>query len=314
MKKNKLDNYAENFDYDDGGKLIKTDDIPKKDKEKLEKIRTKVVDTYTTKAQEKITEDTNKVIKTKAVAALLQNIGQYFQIDNFAKDFNVDLKSGIEFDKDLMKLSGTMEGKEMSFYYDIKAGTVRADDFSHYNQDDKTFYIDRGKKDSKGREKLPLNMPTLENVLKDSETAITTAMPDALKDTDKLDDYGTKLNETAFTIDKKNESSADIVIEHSMAKNIAIQETHDFLQKYMPTRKEYSYDKVKQEYNLYYIMDTSLNRYTTEEIKTRRNLLTRFNAKISEEQNPTFKDEMISGMFNQKIREKDINQKYDTDK
>ncbi|MEI7919985.1 MAG: hypothetical protein WCH65_07710 [bacterium] len=102
LQKNKLENYSENFD---NGKLINTDKIPAKDKEKLEKIRTKVRDTYIAQAEEKILNDTNKVIKTKAVAALLQNIGQYFKVDNLAKDFTIDMKSGIEFDQKQLKLT-----------------------------------------------------------------------------------------------------------------------------------------------------------------------------------------------------------------
>lgn len=118
LEKNKLEKYNDNFD---NGKMINTDKIPEKDKEKLEKISTKVIDIYTAKAQERILKDTNKIIKTKAIAALLQNIGQYFKVDNLAQDFTIDMKSGIEFDQKELKLSGSMDGRDMTFYYDMNS-------------------------------------------------------------------------------------------------------------------------------------------------------------------------------------------------
>ncbi|MCX6823916.1 MAG: hypothetical protein NT085_02220 [candidate division SR1 bacterium] len=310
LKKNKLDAYTENFD--ESGKLINTDKIPDKDKQKLQKISDKIIDTYTAQAQEKILKDTNEVIKSKAVGALLQNIGQYFKIDNFAKEFTIDLKSGISFDEKQLQLSGSMEGKNISFYYDMNTGEVSADDFVHYNKEDETFYIDRGNKDSKGREKLPLKMPTLKNTLKDSESVYSKAIPDTLKNADTPDEYKTQLNDIPFSVHQES-PVADTIIEHTMAKNIAIQETQDFLKDYIPTKNAYSKDKEMREYSLYTMIDTSFDRYTTNEIKQRRNLLERFTSKMSEK-NPTFKDEMIQGIFGENTVEKDTNGKYDTSK
>ncbi|MFA7298024.1 MAG: hypothetical protein WC010_00035 [Candidatus Absconditabacterales bacterium] len=310
LRKNKLDKYEANFD--EAGNIIDEDKIPEEDVAKLKKIQEAITQHFSNKATEKITEDTNKVIKMKTVGALLQNIGQYFKIDNLAQDFNVDLESGIEFDGKEMKLSGSMEGREMSFYYDMNSGEIFANDFVHYNQEDKTFYIDRGNKDNKGREKLPLKMPTLKTVLDESQKKHIQAMSDALEQSDSLKEYEKNLNETSFTIDTKS-NVADIVIEHSMAKNIATQEAQDFLEEYIPTKNKYSHDKESQEYNLYKIVDTSFDRYTADEIKTRRNLLTRFNAKINAA-NPSFKDNMIQGMFSEENKEEDTNGRYDTSK
>lgn len=94
--------------------------MPEKDLKKLEKISERVIDVYTTKAQEKIQADTNKIIKSKAVAAILQNIGQYFRIDNTEKQFMLDIDSGITFNEKTLKLSGNREGKNISFYYDME--------------------------------------------------------------------------------------------------------------------------------------------------------------------------------------------------
>lgn len=307
LEKNKLEKYNDNFD---NGKMINADKIPEKDKEKLEKISAKVIDIYTAKAQERILKDTNKIIKTKAIAALLQNIGQYFKVDNLAQDFTIDMKSGIEFDQKELKLSGSMDGRDMTFYYDMNSWELFADDFVHYNAKDKTFYINRGNQDSKGREKLPLKMPTLKDTVEESQTAFTKAMPKALENTDNLNEYGKELNETRFTLDKKS-NVADIVIEHSMAKNIAIQETQEFLEDYMPIRGEYSKDKEIREYNLYNIMDTSFDRYTSEEIDTRRKTLKTFGEKINPEKQH-FKDGMLKSLFSDENIGKDIDTKYDT--
>ena len=134
-------------------------------------------------------------------------------------------------------------------------------------------------------------MPTLDKTLKDSQTRFTTEMPNTLNGIKNLDEYETALSETTFAINK-NSNAADIVIEHAMAKNIAIQETQDFLEEYIPTKNRYSRDKEIREYDLYKDIDTSFDRYTAGEIKQRRNLLARFTTKIQEEE-PQFQDRMI---------------------
>lgn len=310
LRKNKLDQYEDSFD--EAGNIIDEESIPKEDLGKLKKIQEATTQHFSNKATEKITEDTNKVIKMKAIGALLQNVGQYFKIDNMAENFNIDLESGIEFNGEEMKLSGTMEWREMSFYYDMNSGAIFANDFVHYNKEDKTFYVDRGNKDKKGRERLPLKMPTLKNALDESQMAHIQAMPDALEQSDSVEEYEKNLNATPFTIDTKS-NVADIIIEHSMAKNIATQETQDFLRDYVPNRKQYSFDKRPQEYNLYNIIDKSFDRYTTEEIKTRRNLMGRFDRKINEE-NPGYEDEMIQSMFDENVIQKEVEDTYDKEK
>ena len=289
LTKNKLENYKDNFDGK--GELINTEDIPEKDLKKLEKISARVIEVYTAKAQEKIGQESNKVIKEKAVGALLQNIGQYFQIDDITKQFTIDIDSGITFDKKMLKLSGNREGRNMSFYYDMEKGEVWTDDFVHHNQKDKTFYIDRGNTDTIGREKLPLRMPTLNDMLTDSQTKITDEMENILGNTNDLNDYEDKLNEVSLPIEQKS-LTADIIIQHAMAKNIATQETHDFLQEHIPANITYSRDKNRPEYNLYKIIDTSMDWYTTNEINQRRRNLEKFDAKISQKE-PAFADEML---------------------
>jgi len=305
LKKNKLEQYTANFDKD--GKVIDSKDIPEKDKEKLEKISTKVIDTYTTKAQEKILEDTNKVIKTKAIAALIQNVGQYFHIDDLAEDFTVDLESGVTFNEKELKLTGTMEGKEMSFYYDMNLGKVAIDTPARYDETSKTF--------AAGREELSwLKMPTFATALETSKTEITAEMSDTLEKTDDLRDtehsYEDQLNKTPVTIDQKSDI-ADIVIEHAMAKNMAVQDMQDILETYMPTRDTYAYDKEQQEYNLYKIIDTSMNRYTTQEITTRRASLKTFATKIQDKK-AGFNDDMLKDMFSEETARKDAEGNYTT--
>ena len=196
----------------------------------------------------------------------------------------------------------------MAFYYDMKSGEIFADDFVHYNRESETFYIDRGQTDSKGREKLPLRMPTLESVLSESKSAYISKVSDAVEHADDIGTYEKQLSETAFSINKES-NVADIVIQHSMAKDIALQETQEFLKKYIPSKTTYSKDKEMWEYNLYKIMDTSFDRYTTKEIKIRRDLLYRFEEKISMEK-PSFQDKMIKSMFDDKAKKEDTEGNY----
>jgi hypothetical protein len=99
------------------------------------------MNTYTNKAQKEMVPISNEVIKSKAVATLIQNIGKFLNVKDVEKQFIVDIAEGIKFDKNTLTLSGTMEGKEMAFYYDMNTGRVQSDDFVHYNKNDRTFYI-----------------------------------------------------------------------------------------------------------------------------------------------------------------------------
>ncbi|EKD25424.1 MAG: hypothetical protein ACD_80C00060G0001 [uncultured bacterium (gcode 4)] len=116
---------------------------------------------------------------------MVKNIGQYFQVKNyqqedFAKDFDIDTKNGITFDGKILRLSWSMEWKEIGFDYDMKTWEVTADDFVHYNQEDKTFYI--SKDWAEGRERLPLKMQTLDEMLARSKTETTKNITKALAD------------------------------------------------------------------------------------------------------------------------------------
>lgn len=155
-------------------------------------------------------------------------------------------------------------------------------------------------------------MPKRDDAMMASETAVGEKMDDFLKNDDNLEIYEATLNEAVVDV-SKDSAVAETVIKHTMAKNIALQETQEFLGDYIPNRKEYSYDQKPQEYNLYYIIDTSFDRYTTDEITKRRNLMERFNNKISEEK-PGYEDEMIQGMFDEDVIGNDVEDKYDANK
>ncbi len=132
---NNLTQYKENFSPD--GTLQNTEKINEEDKKDLKKISEKIseeIGNLAKEEQERIFQETNKVIKTKAIETLIKNIGQYFQITNFdrkniAKQVNIDVENGINLDKNILTLSTNMEGKDIRFYYDIQNGETRADDF-----------------------------------------------------------------------------------------------------------------------------------------------------------------------------------------
>lgn len=112
--------------------------------EQLTTISESVVNTYAAKAQKEMIPTTNKVIKSKAVATLIQSIGKFLNVQDVEKQFMIDIADGIEIDGDMLTLGGTMEDRDLKFYYDIKTGEVRADDFVHYNKEDETFYLNKG--------------------------------------------------------------------------------------------------------------------------------------------------------------------------
>ena len=306
LNKNKLEQYKENFD--EAWNIINEENIPEADLEKLQKIQEKITEYFTEKVTEKITEDTNKVIKTKAVTALLQNIGQYFNIDTTEESFAIDLESGIVFDEEEMKISGEMEGTELTFYYNMQTGEIFADDVLNYEKEEEKFYVDQN--GNAGRSKLPIKMPTLNTTLENAKNKIIDNIPKTLDNINDIDEYETELHQIDFDIQQKS-VVAETVVEHTMAKNIALKETQMFLEEYIPYSDAYGKENDSHEYNLYKIIYTSFNRYTVDELKTWRENLETFKEKIDPE-SQNFRDEMIKELFSEDKVEEDVNGEYDT--
>lgn len=153
-------------------------------------------------------------------------------------------------------------------------------------------------------------MPTLNETLANAKNTITANISKTLENINTIDEYEAKLEETDFSIQQES-VVADIVIEHAMAKNIAMQETQSFLDEYIPSADAYSKDSDIHEYNLYNIIYTSFNRYTTDELKTWRENLEIFKEKIDPE-SQNFRDEMIKELFSEDKVKEDVNGEYDT--
>lgn len=98
-----------------------------------------------------------------------------------------------------------------------------------------------------------------------------------------------------------------------MEKNTAVQNAHEFVTKYIPTRNTYNQQTEKYEYNVYKIINATFDRYTAEEIKTRNNLFQRFQNKINEK-TPNFEDKMISNLFDKTTARTQQRGEYDKDK
>ncbi len=135
MTNNNLTQYKENFNPN--GSLKNIDNITEEDRKNLEKISDKMNDNITDLTedeQDRMMIETNEIIKTKAIEALVKNIGQYFQIKGFdkknlAEHVNIDIENGISLNNNMLTLSANMDGRDIGFYYNINNGEVRADDF-----------------------------------------------------------------------------------------------------------------------------------------------------------------------------------------
>ena len=243
LEKNNLTQYKENFNKD--GTIKNTDKISKTDKKKLEKISTRIDEAVTTLAQQeqtKMFEETNKVIKTKVIETLIKNIGQYFEITSFqrgnmAEQFSIDTKNGIKFDKEMISLSGNMDDKQIRFYYDINNGEIRADDFIHLDKE--TYYINN-QKEKIGREKLPIKIDTMSQIMDTTKKTAQANIQKSIETSKSQQEYTKELANKTSVEYKQQSPITKTIIEHTMEKNTAIQETHDFIQKYLPTKEAYN--------------------------------------------------------------------------
>jgi len=322
--KNNLSQYKDQFNLDGSIKDINT--IAESDRENIQTISEKIDKEITTIAQQeqnRLFQETNEVMKTKAVETLVKNIGQYFQVQSFdkknlAEHVSVDIENGIHLDKNMLTLSANMDGRDIGFYYNIHNGEVRADDFVHLDgenntKEDGVFYINRDQ-EKKWREKLPyIKMQTLDQIMSDSKSTIINNSGESLKASKKPETYRNILSDKTNVFSPKESSLGKDIIEHTMEKNTAVHNIHDFITKYMPTRNTYNQQTEKYEYNVYRIIDTTFDRYTAEEIKTRNNLFQRFQNKVNEK-NPTFKDPLIRSLFDETTANKQKEEHYDQEK
>jgi len=154
LKNNNLSQYKDQFNTDGSIKDINT--IAESDRENIQTISKKIdkeITTIAQKEQNRLFQETNEVMKTKAVETLVKNIGQYFQVQSFdkknlAEHVSIDIENGIHLDKNMLTLSANMDGRDIGFYYNIHNGEVRADDFVHLDgenntKEDGVFYINR---------------------------------------------------------------------------------------------------------------------------------------------------------------------------
>jgi mevalonate kinase len=156
-------------------------------------------------------------------------------------------------------------------------------------------------------------METLNQILTNSTSKTKDNIESSLENSNEPQEYRENLSEKTEISYQQKSSVGDIIIEHTMEKNTAVQEFHEFATEYMPTRNSYGRQKEQYEYNLYKIIDTSFDRYTADEIKQRNNLFQRFQNKINEN-NPSFNDEMISSLFDEDEAKQQKEGKYDLEK
>lgn len=156
-------------------------------------------------------------------------------------------------------------------------------------------------------------METLDQILADSTSKTKSNIESSLKKSDEPQEYRENLSKNTEISYQQKGSVGDIVIEHTMEKNTAIQQFHEFATAYIPTKNSYGRQKEKYEYNLYKIIDTTFDRYTADEIKQRNNLFQRFQNKINED-HPSFNDELISSLFDGDEAKKQQEGDYDPEK
>ncbi len=156
-------------------------------------------------------------------------------------------------------------------------------------------------------------MEILDQILTDSASKTQDNIENSLENSDEPQEYRENLSEKTEIVYQQKSSVGDIIIEHTMEKNTAIQKFHEFATEYLPTKNSYGHQKEQYEYNLYKIIDTSFDRYTADEIKQRNNLFQRFQNKINEN-NPSFNDEIISSLFDEDEAKQQKEGKYDLEK
>jgi len=156
-------------------------------------------------------------------------------------------------------------------------------------------------------------MKTLDQILADSKSTIMENIENSLENSNEPQEYRKKLSENTQISYQQKSSVGNIVIEHTMEKNTAVQEFHEFVTKYIPTRNSYGRQKEQYEYNIYKTIDTSFDRYTADEIKQRNRFFQRFQNKINEK-NPSFEDPLIRSLFNETTANKQKEGNYDQEK
>jgi hypothetical protein len=225
------------------------------------------------KASQTIQEQKQLRIKQHALTICLQSVAQYFDqttrnLEQFAQDTKLD---NISIQDDTVYIQGNINGSSVTIRYNLTTGQVASKDFIHLDDAAGMIHIDNT---ADQREVLDFQAPTLQQSINDSTAQDATFDFNKTMQGQQLQDFSTTyyehLRKTVYTQD--DQILAKDIIEHNIEVNIASTKINQLLRLGIPPETQRNKTNTPQIFQLYTIIDNTLNRYSPHELRKFRNL------------------------------------------
>ena len=157
-----------NEDLSINNELLNKEIEDDKEREKVIKDITEKINQIFEDSSNLIQGDTNKWFKEKIMTNCFQALANYFDnttpnMENFAKDFKMDINQDISFDGKTIYMQWSINWNHVWLYYNLETWEMKMDDFMSYqNQDNWWTYVMWIKNGQK--EKLKFKLPTIDEL------------------------------------------------------------------------------------------------------------------------------------------------------
>lgn len=225
------------------------------------------------KASQTIQEQKQLRIKQHALTICLQSVAQYFNqttrnLEQFAQDTKLN---NISIQDDTVYIQGNINDSSVTIRYNLTTGQVASKDFIHLDDAAGMIHITNN---ADQREVLNFQAPTLQQSINDSTAQDATFDFNKTMEGQQLQDFSTTyyehLRKTVYTQD--DQILAKDIIEHNVEVNIASTKINQLLRLGIPPETQRNKTNTPQIFQLYTIVDNTLNRYSPHELRKFRNL------------------------------------------
>ncbi len=267
-----------------------------------------IINKYIQQAQEHIQSTTTKIINQHTLGVCLQTVASYFDTitinqDDFAGDMKLDASTiNINHKTNIVTIRWTINGKELTIFYNLQDGTIHTQDFIFANSG--AVFVGNN---IWQKEQLNFRWPRYDDIQKKWSNHMQK----------NIENYVNKgsLNSVEKNMRQwlRRKVSVDLdevlghdIMEHTIEKNLATKQIQQLLSIWVPNAWVWSKNIHPEIWQLYNIFDKSMDFYTPTELRKLRwlivlltNIIHPIAQKNTEAQQDSTKDPLWVKSFNQ---------------
>jgi hypothetical protein len=276
-----------------------------------------IFEKYSQQAEKELQDRSTKTIHQHTLWNCLQTVASYFDTVTLnMEDFATDVKlqaNNIQIQNNIVVIQGTIHGKSMTISYDLATGIIQSQDFILANT-----WVVYVWNNTRQQETLNFHWPTYDEIQKRSTTYTTQSLSNHLNEWN-FDDIDQSLRNG---LRRKVPVKLDAVLwrqvmEHTIEKNLATKQIQNLLSLWLPAGQAWSENINPELRQIYTIFDKSMDRYTPDELRKLRGLLTQLDtiirpiAQNTAETQHQIQDPLWVFLFNHEKLQKDSRNKSD---